>query len=117
MHGEDADIRARLDRGEEDTLTNLLRFGVTYTKEYRIDDQYLLRYGQSSLVNSFAENRANDLIRAMNAPNASEGLAHMRSFLEKKGYSFNTPEDRKKSNPTCFQIWPGCATKSSNTPR
>jgi CheR methyltransferase, SAM binding domain len=96
MHGEDADIRARLDRGEEDTLTNLLRFGVTYTKEYRIDDQYLLRYGQSSLVNSFAENRANDLIRAMNAPNASEGLAHMRSFLEKKGYSFNTPEDRKK---------------------
>jgi len=93
---EDADIRARLDRGEEDTLTNLLRFGVTYTKEYRIDDAYLLRYGQSSLVNSFAENRASDLIRAMSAPNSSEGLAHMRSFLEQKGYSFQTPEDRKK---------------------
>lgn len=102
MQAEDADIRARLDRGEEDTLTNLLRFGVTYTKEYRIDDQYLLRYGQSSLVNSFAENRANDLIRAMNAPNASEGLAHMRSFLEKKGYSFNTPEDRKKIKSYLF---------------
>lgn len=93
---EDAEIRARLDRGEEDTLTNLLRFGVTYTKEYRIDDEYLLRYGQSSLVNSFADNRANDLIRAMSAPNPSEGLARMRAFLEKKGYSFKTPEDRKK---------------------
>jgi hypothetical protein len=93
---EDAGIRARLDRGEEDTLTNLLRFGVTFTKEYRIDDQYLAKYGQSSLVNAFAENRANDLIRTMAAGNSSEGIAHMRAVLEKKGYSFKTPEDRKK---------------------
>ena len=93
---EDTEIRARLDRGEEDTLTNLLRFGVTYTKEYRIDDEYLLRYGQSSLVNSFAENRANDLISAMSAPAASEGFAQMRSFLERKGYRFQTAQERKK---------------------
>jgi len=36
----DAEVRHRLDAGEEDTLTNLLRFGVTFTKEYRIDDEY-----------------------------------------------------------------------------
>ncbi len=96
VKSEDADIRARLDRGEEDTLTNLLRFGVTYTKEYRIDDEYLLRYGQSSLVNAFAENRANDLIRAMSGSSMSEGMAHMREFLEKKGYSFKTLDGRKK---------------------
>ena len=93
---EDADIRARLDRGEEDTLTNLLRFGVTFTKEYRMDDQYLVKFGQSSLVNSFAENRANDLIRAMAAGGANEGIAHLRAFLEKKGFSFKTPEERTK---------------------
>ena len=93
---EDADTRARLDRGEEDTLTNLLRFGVTFTKEYRIDDQYLLKYGQSTLVNAFAENRANDLIRAMASGNANEGILHMRAFLENKGYSFATPKDRAK---------------------
>ena len=93
---QDRQIRERLDRGEEDTLTNLLRFGVTFTKEYRIDDEYLPKYGSSSLVNAFAENRANDLIRAMASPNANEGIAHMRAFLEKKGYSFKTPEDRKK---------------------
>ena len=46
---QDLAIRQRLDRGTEDTLTNLLRFGVTFTKEYRIDDEYLVRYGQSSL--------------------------------------------------------------------
>jgi len=93
---QDLQIRERLDRGEEDTLTNLLRFGVTFTKEYRIDDESLPKYGSSSLVNAFAENRANDLIRAMASPNANEGIAHMRAFLEKKGYSFKTPEDRRK---------------------
>ncbi len=82
----DRDIRARLERGEEDTLVNLLRFGVTFTREYRIDDEYLVRYGQSSLVNSFAERRATDLVRALAAPHPSEGLLRMRVFLEKKGY-------------------------------
>src|ERR1041385_4675063 len=32
----DKNIRTRLERGEEDTLTNLLRLGVTYTTEERI---------------------------------------------------------------------------------
>jgi len=95
VHQKNAEIRARLDRGEEDTLANLLRFGVTFTKEYRIDDQYLVKYGQSTLVNAFAENRANDLIRAMASGNANEGIRHMRAFLERKGYTFNTPEGRK----------------------
>ena len=93
---QDTEIRGRLDRGEEDTLTNLLRFGVTYTKEYRIDDEYLLKYGQSSLVNAFAENRAGDLIRSMAATNPNEGIARMRRFLESKGYSFNSADQRNK---------------------
>ena len=92
----DADIRQRLDAGEEDSLTNLLRFGVTFTKEYRIDDDYLVRYGQSSLVNGFAETRANDLIKALAAPDGNQGFVEMRSFVEKKGFSLNSPAGRKK---------------------
>ena len=91
-----ADIRQRLDVGEEDSLTNLLRFGVTFTKEYRIDDDYLVRYGQSSLVDSFAENRANDLIKALAAPGGNQGIIEMRAFVEKKGFSLNSPAQRKK---------------------
>jgi len=93
---QDREIRNRLDRGTEDTLTNLLRFGVTFTKEYRIDDEYLVHYGNSSLVNSFAENRANDLIRALTLPDPPEGLADMRAFLEKEGFSLETPRARAK---------------------
>jgi len=97
----DRDVRDRLNAGEEDTLTNLLRFGVSFTKEYRIDDEYLVRYGKSSLVDSFAENRANDLVRALAAPNtwppnSSEGMARMRAFLEKKGFSFKTAAERAR---------------------
>lgn len=92
----DADVRNRLVAGEEDTLSNLLRFGVTYTKEYRIDDEYLARYGESSLVNSFAENRANDLVKALASPNGNEGLLQMQSFLKKMGFSLDTPAGRKQ---------------------
>src|SRR3954453_10669894 len=103
----DRQVRDRLDRGEEDTLTNLLRFGVTYTKEFRIDDDYLVRYGQSSLVNSFAEKRANDLIRALSAPstwpaNSRESMARMRRLLEKKGFSYATPQQRKNLKTYLF---------------
>lgn len=96
VQAEDKSIRQRLEVGEEDTLTNLLRFGVTYTNEYQIDREYLEKYGTSSLVNSFAENRANDLIRALSSANASEGMQEMRAFLIQRGYSFKTQQDRER---------------------
>ena len=74
----------------------MLRFGVTFTKEYQIDDEYLVRYGQSSLVNSFAENRANDLIKALAAPNGNQGFVEMRAFVKSKGFSLNSPAQRNK---------------------
>jgi hypothetical protein len=92
----DTQVRQRLKTGEEDTLTNLLRFGVTYTREYRIDDEYLVLYGKSSLVNAFAENRANDLIKALAAPNGNQGFVEMRAFVEKNGFSLNSGAGRKK---------------------
>ena len=96
VRNEDADIRKRLERGEEDTLTNLLRFGVTYTKEYRIDREYLSKYGHSTLVDAFAQNRADDLIRALRSPSANPGIKEMRSFLQHKGFSFETAAERAR---------------------
>jgi hypothetical protein len=97
VRAQDTAVRHRLETGEEDTLTNLLRFGVTFTKEYRIDREYLTAYGHSSLVDSFAENRANDLIRALASPaTKNEGLLQERALLEKKGFSFHTPQERAR---------------------
>ncbi len=46
----DQEIRTRLERGEEDTLTNLLRLGVTYTKQERITYSLLERFGKDKYV-------------------------------------------------------------------
>jgi hypothetical protein len=48
-------------------------------------------------VDSFAENRANDLIRALASPaTTNEGLLQERVLLEKKGFSFKTPQQRAR---------------------
>ncbi len=96
VRAQDKDIRVRIEQGEENTLTNLLRLGVTYTQEPRISYDYLEKYGHSSFVDSIADKRANDLIRALSAPHPSEGMQEMKALLEKKGYSLRTPEDQKK---------------------
>lgn len=96
IKAQDASIRERLVKGEEDTLTNLLRWGVTFTDEYQINREYLAKYGSSTLVNAFAEKRATDLVRALASPGANPGMQQMRAFLIKQGYSFTTPKDRER---------------------
>ena len=96
VRDQDKEIRIRLERGEEDTLTNLLRWGVTYTREERISYQYLERYGKDGHVNSLAGKRADDLIRALSSPLPSEGMTEMRTFLEKQGFNLKTPAGQKK---------------------
>lgn len=96
LKAEDSSIRKRLETGEEDTLTNLLRWGVTFTSEYQINREYLAKYGTSTLVNAFAEKRATDLVRALASPGTNQGMQQMRAFLIKQGYSFTTPKDRER---------------------
>ena len=93
---QDRDVRERIERGEEDTLTNLLRLGVTYTKQERISYAYLEKFGKDKYVDSLADKRADDLIRALAAPNPGEGMREMRTFLEKRGFNLKTPEGQKK---------------------
>ncbi len=92
----DKEIRGRIEGGEAETLTNLLRLGVTYTKEPRISFVDLQQYGKNKAVDDGADKRADDLVRALAAPHPSEGMLEMRGFLEKKGFSLATPEGRKK---------------------
>ncbi|MFZ0661740.1 MAG: hypothetical protein WAM66_03540 [Acidobacteriaceae bacterium] len=99
VRSEDGKIRHRLVRGEEDTLTNFLRSGVTFTSEPRISNRELLSYGQNAIVTARAGIRANDLIHAMSSEEAvarNERVAHMRAFLKSKSFSFATPTDREK---------------------
>jgi hypothetical protein len=94
VQSKDQEVRKRLIRGQEDTLVNLLRFGVTFTKQYRIDDAHLVLVGQNPLVDTVAEHRANDLIQAWLGSNPPESLLEMRIFIQKRGYSLHTAQER-----------------------
>ena len=96
VRSQDKEIRVRIEQGEENTLTNLLRLGVTYTQQPEITYERLAQYGHSSFVDSIADKRANDLIKALSAPHPNEGMMEMRALLEKKGYSLKTPADQAR---------------------
>ncbi|HUI40603.1 MAG TPA: hypothetical protein VL523_01425, partial [Terriglobia bacterium] len=97
VRSRDREIRSRVQDGEEITLMNLLRLGVTFTKQERIDFDALDSYGRSPTLNAIAEHRANDLVRALAAPGPAEGLVEMREFLERQGFNLKTSEGRRKS--------------------
>lgn len=97
VRAEDRTIRSRVAQGEELTVANLLRLGITYTREPRIGFDLLTRYGSDPAVNLTVERRAGDLIHALAAPSASEGMLQMRLFLTEKGYSLRSPEGQKRA--------------------
>jgi len=93
---QDKNIRGRLEQGQDDSLTNLLRFGVTYTKEPPITAESLAEYGKNSVINGIADRRANDLIVALTAPHLSPHMEQMRTLLEKRGYKLKLTYDQQR---------------------
>ncbi len=92
----DAEIRARLERGEEDSLANLLMFGNSFTRQPRITPEFMASLeaghpagdeaGARTLIQIF-EARVDDLLRRLAHPGSNERLQMMSRMLERKGYS------------------------------
>src|SRR5262249_34239536 len=105
----DLQIRARLDRGDEDSLVNFLLFGTSFTSRRRLTLEFLAEVGRkqatmgSSVSPEGAEllttvrGRAEDLVRGMQAPGGNERLSFARHFLEKKGYPLSDPAARDRA--------------------
>ena len=98
----DKQVRARLDRGEDDTLYNFLMFGTSFTKEPRLTEDYMAQVektggekGQQQVAATFGR-RVTDLIQALAQPNGNERLLFMRDFLRGRGYDVNSAEGQKK---------------------
>lgn len=92
----DHDIRQRLIRGEEDTLTNFLRFGLNFTKQPAISNRELVQYDGNAAVREIAGKRIDDLLSALGSSGEDERVAHMRSFVEGQGFSLRSPESIAK---------------------
>src|SRR6266496_1976219 len=82
----DAEIRARLALGDEDSLVNLLLFGTSYTRQRRVRPEEIAEIAKSNNSQSSSleseisalwqvlQTRADDLIRGLDVPGNNERL-------------------------------------------
>jgi tetratricopeptide (TPR) repeat protein len=98
----DRQVRARVWRGEEDTLANYLLLGTGYTREPRITDAYradlVRQFGREedadSQVKSVIMTRAHDLARALAVPDEDERLLTALEIVNRAGHAARTPESQ-----------------------
>ena len=108
----DAEIRARLVQGDEDSLVNFLLFGTSFTRLPRITlaDLALARSSENWSFNDAHSNgfvkavraRADDLIRAVAAPSKNERVIFARQLLEHKGYDTRTAASQTRVRDYLF---------------
>jgi CheR methyltransferase, SAM binding domain len=97
----DLDTRARLARGDEDSLVNLLLFGTSFTRQPRLTAH------QIELISSAADpaaagltldaitlGRLDDLLDAVARPGSNERLSYAKKTFEAMGQHLETAEGR-----------------------
>ena len=79
----DAEIRARLDQGDEDSLVNFLLFGVSFTKQPRITERDM--DDRLSRVAATVDGRIGDLVQAVAGAGRDERIELVRAIARRKG--------------------------------
>ena len=110
IRGHDAEIRARLVQGEEDSLINFLLFGTSFTRQPRTTSRAIeLLAAQKdtgseedqakteTLLGDIVLARVDDLIAALAAPGENERLLLARHLVERQGYRADAPEGRAQA--------------------
>ena len=100
----ETELQARLEQGDLDTLANLLLFGTSFTKDPVLTPALLQQIAAAPEAKSLdaggAGNpfqvRLRDLAIGIAYPRGNERLQYMRTFLEKKGFHFETAADYNK---------------------
>jgi hypothetical protein len=86
IQAQDREIRARLSKGELDSLVNFVLYGVSFTGQPRVDPEKL----DSRLLRM----RIETLIGRLVAPGNNERLIWIRQVLAHEGYDVSTPAGR-----------------------
>ncbi len=105
----DAEIRARLAQGDEDSLANFLLFGTSFTKQPRITAQQLTQLGERKDISAAVglkeanvglalQIRAEDLLRSLQKSGSNDRLLFARQVLvDRKGYLLTTAAGRAQA--------------------
>jgi hypothetical protein len=94
----DAEIRARVDRGDEDSVINLLLSGVTFTTQPRVTERDVLRVGRTAelMEGPVVQGRLSDMVAGISAPGTNERLQFARRLVEARGIRPETEAGRQQ---------------------
>jgi hypothetical protein len=90
----DAEIRARLRRGDEDAVLNLWLYGTTFTNLPPARERELSLLGGRPATADILEGRLEDLIDGIVSPGANERLRFARRVVERHGIDLATATGR-----------------------
>jgi hypothetical protein len=94
----DRAIRARLERGDRDSVVNFLLFGSSFTKQARASGDDLAALEETpGRVTPVLAARLDDLARAVGSPGTNERLQIARALLEQAGIDPTAPSGRSKA--------------------
>lgn len=99
VKAQDTAVRARLRRGDEDTLVNFLLFGVSFTKQPRVTAQELSARQEAQTQEAFDKlinARIDDLINGLASPGSNERLLFLRKLLVEQGQRLDDLAGRTK---------------------
>ncbi len=95
--GHDAAIRARLDRGDEDTVVNFWLYGTTFTTLPRVTARGLARVGGPDSASRLVEQRLDDLLNVVATPGGNGRVRFARSVLARRGIDVAAPGGRERA--------------------
>jgi len=92
----DLEIRARLQRGDEDSIVNFLLFGTTFTRLPRALNNNA-RTGDRQRAAEIVRGRTTDLIAGIAAPGMNERLQFVREVVARRGIDPTTSTGREQA--------------------
>jgi len=87
---QDADIRARVARGDEDSLVNLWLFGTSFTDRPPARPRDVAMFGDGATLAQVSDGRLEDLVAALASPGANERLRWAAEFFRGRGVDLGT---------------------------
>jgi hypothetical protein len=87
----DTAIRARLERGDEDSIVYFWQFGTSFTTEPAVTERNVARLGGADAAASLLQRRLDDLVKAVSSPRADDRLRFVRQVLQRHRIDPATP--------------------------
>jgi SAM-dependent methyltransferase len=95
-----AEIRARLEQGDEDSVVNLWLYGTTFTRLPRVTDRQAAQLRDRDAVEALLLNRLDAFVTALaqpGGPRDNERLQFARALLARAGITLSTEAGREQA--------------------